>query len=194
MSNSIARITSFVQYILKDRVSKGSVAVDATMGNGNDTLFLAKLVGKEGVVFAFDIQQMALDNTLNKIRNDNLQDHNINLIKDSHDNIDSYVDGHIDVAMFNLGYLPKGDHSIVTKATSTIKAIKSTLQLLKPKGLVSIIIYYGHEGGVEERDQVLGFLENLPSEHFVVMKNSYTNQKNSPPIIIFVEKVREFYF
>lgn len=194
MSNSIARVTSFVQYILKDKIYKGDIVVDATMGNGNDTLFLANLVGKEGTVFAFDIQQVALDRTLKKIHDNNLHKYNIHLIKDSHEFIANYIHNPIDIAMFNLGYLPKGDHLIITKPDSTIKGIKTILELLKPRGIMSIVIYYGHEGGIEEKKQVLNFLEGLSNEDFIVMKSNYINQKNSPPIIVFVEKTRESCF
>jgi len=90
--------------------------------------------------------------------------------------------------MFNLGYLPKGDHSIITKPRSTIKGIISTLNLLKPGGIISIIIYYGHDGGIEEKKEVLSFLQNLSSEDVTVMQSDYINHSNSPPIVIFIEK------
>ncbi|HZX21671.1 MAG TPA: class I SAM-dependent methyltransferase [Clostridia bacterium] len=194
MLNSIVRATSFVHHVLKGRINKNDVVIDATMGNGNDTLFLARLVGPEGSVFAFDIQQTALDRTLKKLVDNELNGHNIRLINDSHENIENYPIGTIDAAMFNLGYLPQGDRSIVTRPGSTIKGIKSVLKLLKHRGIMSIIIYYGHEGGMGEKQQVLDFIKGLPNKDFVVMNCCYTNQSNDPPIIIFIEKVKDFCF
>lgn len=190
MSNSMTRATSYVHYILRDKINKGDLVVDATMGNGNDTLFLAGLVGKEGRVFAFDIQELALDRTLGKINDNNLSDYNIRLINDSHENIGNYLNTPIDGAMFNLGYLPGGDHSIITKPTSTIEGIKSVLRLLKPAGIISIILYYGHEGGEEEKVEVINYLEQLPSEVYTVMQSSYLNRDNNPPIVVFIEKIK----
>lgn len=188
MLDSIIKATSFVHYILKGKINTGDTVVDATMGNGNDTLFLANLVGPSGNVFSFDIQEIALDRTLTKIIDNKLENSNIKLINDSHENIENYLTTNIDAAMFNLGYLPQGDHSIITRPASTIKSIKSILKLLKPKGIVSIIIYYGHKGGIEEMQQVLNFLEGLSGKNFTVMKCNYMNQGNNPPIIILVQK------
>lgn len=115
MLNSIVRATSFVHHVLKGKINKNDVVIDATMGNGNDTVFLAELVGPGGSVFAFDIQQIAVDRTLKKLVDNGLDDHNIRLINDGHENIESYSTGAIDAAMFNLGYLPQGDRSIITK-------------------------------------------------------------------------------
>lgn len=188
MLNSIKRVTSLVQYILSEKIKSGNVVIDGTMGNGNDTLFLANLVGPKGKVFAFDIQSIALENTKNKINSNKLDGYNIKLINDSHENIDNYVIGPVDVAMFNLGYLPKGDHSIITKSNSTIKGILSIIKLLKAGGIISIIIYYGHNGGIEEKREVLDFLQGLSSEDVTVMQCEYINHSNNPPIIIFIEK------
>lgn len=188
MINPILRSTSFVHYILKDKIKKGDTVVDATMGNGNDTIFLARLVGDKGRVFSFDIQEMALRRTLEKIKDCGLGNYNIELIRDSHENMEKYIDQPIDGVMFNLGYLPKGDQSIITRPVSTIKAIKSALKLLKPAGIMSIIIYYGHQGGGDERDQVLNYLGGLSSRDFTVMKSSYINRDKNPPITVFVDK------
>ncbi|MGB4312726.1 MAG: class I SAM-dependent methyltransferase [Natronincolaceae bacterium] len=177
--------------MLKGKINKNDVVIDATMGNGNDTVFLAELVGPGGSVFAFDIQQIAVDRTLKKLVDNGLDDHNIRLINDGHENIESYSTGAIDAAMFNLGYLPQGDRSIITKPGSTIKGIKSVLKLLKPGGIISIIMYYGHEGGMDEKQQVSDFVKGLPNKDFVVMNCYYANQGNNPPIIIFIEKMKK---
>jgi len=188
MLNSIKRVTSLVQYVLSEKIEERNIVIDGTMGNGNDTIFLAKLVGSEGKVYAFDIQSIAIESTKNKINSNKLDEYNIKLINDSHENIDKYVLGPVDAAMFNLGYLPKGDHSIITKSSSTIKGILSTLKLLKCGGIISIIIYYGHDGGIEEKQEVLNFLQELSNEDVTVMQCDYINHSNNPPIAVFIEK------
>lgn len=188
MLNSIKKITAFVQYILSGKIKPGSTVLDGTMGNGNDTVFLAKLVGSEGKVIAFDIQALAIENTEHKIKSHNLDDYNIKLINDGHENIHDHIKEPIDGAMFNLGYLPSGDHSIITKPNSTIAGISSALDLLKPGGILSLVIYYGHEGGNEEKEKVLEFIRNIPQDKATVMECNYLNHHNQPPIIIFIEK------
>lgn len=186
---SILKATKFVQYILESRGSLDCVAVDATMGNGNDTLFLSELVGPKGKVYSFDIQKTALENTRKLLMENNVEEgDSIHLVLDSHDNIDSYIKGEIDVGMFNLGYLPGGDHEIITKADTTIKALDWMFHHLKKGGLVSVIIYYGHEGGNEEKNSVISYIENLDSRKFMVLRSDYINQSKDPPILLLIEK------
>ena len=122
----------YLKYLLKDDM----VAVDMTMGNGNDTFFLASKV-KE--VFAFDIQKEAIEHTMQRCALFN----NIHYILDDHANIRKYVNN-ADIVLFNLGYLPYSDKPIITKSDSTIKAIKEAYDILKTGGYMSIIIYRGH--------------------------------------------------
>lgn len=133
----------YLKYLLKDDM----VAVDMTMGNGNDTFFLASKV-KE--VFAFDIQKEAIEHTMQRCALFN----NIHYILDDHANIRKYVNN-ADIVLFNLGYLPYSDKPIITKSDSTIKAIKEAYDILKTGGYMSIIIYRGHKGGLYEYHEVM---------------------------------------
>ena len=133
----------YLKYLLKDDM----VAVDMTMGNGNDTFFLASKV-KE--VFAFDIQKEAIEHTMQRCALFN----NIHYILDDHANIRKYVNN-ADIVLFNLGYLPYSDKPIITKSDSTIKAIKEAYDILKTGGYMSIIIYRGHKGGLYEYHAVM---------------------------------------
>jgi tRNA G37 N-methylase Trm5 len=128
--------------IIKKIINEGDVVVDATAGNGNDTLLLAKLVGEKGRVYAFDIQQDAINNTIKKLQDNNL-DPRVTVIKDGHQNMDKYVNDGIKAVMFNLGYLPGGDHSIATKGDTTITAVKKSMDLLMVGGIITVVIYYG---------------------------------------------------
>lgn len=142
---TIQRVLPFTKSLLEQAVSFGDVAIDGTAGNGHDTHFLAGLTGATGKVFAFDIQEEAIQATRARIH----EFEQVELIHDSHDKIKDYVSQPIAAAVFNLGYLPKGDHRIITKAKSTLAALEQCLMLLKLKGVLLVVVYSGHEGGSE---------------------------------------------
>lgn len=184
------RVLPFSKRLLTETVLAGETVVDATAGNGNDTEFLAKLVGDSGSVVAFDIQQEALDATAERLGE--LNNH-VELILDSHANVDQYVKKPIGGAMFNLGYLPySNDLSVVTKPNSTIEAIHKLLGLLKKGGIITISVYDGHEGGPEERDALIAYVKSLHQGDVHVIRYELLNQRNNPPILVAIEKVREF--
>lgn len=168
-------------------VKMGDVCIDATMGRGNDTLFLANLVGDSGKVLAMDIQKEALDST--KILLDNNAIKNTQLILDSHSNMSKYAkEESVSCIVFNLGYLPKGNHAIYTHAQTTIKAIESGLKLLKQNGLMCVSVYYGGDSGYEERDELLPYLKDLDDTKYQVIMASFYNWKKDHPIPIFIIK------
>ncbi|MHA6260420.1 tRNA (mnm(5)s(2)U34)-methyltransferase [Sporosarcina sp. CAU 1771] len=186
----LLRVLPFAKYLLSQTVNPGETVIDATAGNGNDTEFLAKHVGENGHVFAFDIQKAALDST--KVRLGTLNER-VTLVLDSHDNVDQYIDKKIGGAVFNLGYLPHSDDlSIVTQADSTIKAIQKMLGMLKKGGIIAISVYDGHEGGAEERDALLNYVMSLHQAEVHVIRYELINQRNNPPFLIALEKMKEF--
>lgn len=181
---NLQRVLPFTKNLLEQAVRPGDTAVDATAGNGHDTHFLAGLTGENGKVYAFDIQQEAIDSTRKRVEGFT----HVELVHDSHAKIKDYVAEPISAAVFNLGYLPKGDHSIITKAQSTLAAIEQCLDLLKEHGLLLVVIYSGHDGGSEERDAVMDFVKNLPQTSFDVLKYGFINQRHSPPFLVAIEK------
>ena len=183
LSNSLA----ISHEIIRRVVRPGDTVVDATMGNGNDTLLLAELVGEKGMVYSFDIQEAALDSTKKKLGNAGMEG-NVKLILDGHQNIDSYVPKGIKAVMFNLGYLPKGDHSIGTKADTTIEALNKSMELLMTGGIVMLVIYYGGDSGFDERDAVLEYLKTIDCRKYTVLVSDFVNQINCPPIAVCIEK------
>ena len=181
-------IVEYTHDFLRKYIGEGNVCIDATAGNGNDTEFLCGLVGSEGKVFAFDIQKDAVDTTRSLLEMFGL-DEIAEVYLDSHENMDSYVEpDSVDGIVFNLGYLPGGDHSICTCPKTTITAIKKGLTLLKPDGVMSVSVYSGKDSGFEERDAVLSFLESLDSKDYTVIKNEFINKPNHPPIPVFIFK------
>lgn len=179
----------FSHELLKEAIISGDHVIDATVGNGNDTLLLAQLVGPYGKVYGFDIQKEAIQSTKDKLILTG-QKAQVELIEDGHENIDQYVpeDINISAATFNLGYLPRGDKSIITKPETTITAIEKTLNVLRKRGIVSIMVYSGHEGGLEEKEAIDAFATSLPQEEYNVLVYQFVNQVNHPPYLYIIEK------
>jgi hypothetical protein len=187
----LERILPFVRTLLGTAVKPGDYAIDATMGNGHDTCFLANLVGEHGKVFAFDIQEQALVNTKLRLEEQKLE-HRAVLFHASHDELlqrlPQEAHGKITGAVFNLGYLPGGDKEIVTRPNSTIAAIEQLLEVMAQEGIIVLVIYHGHPEGQIERDEVIEFVTNLDQKQAHVLRYEFINQKNNPPFIIAVEK------
>ena len=183
-------IIQYSHHLLNKSIHEGESVIDATCGNGNDTLFLSEIVGDQGKVFAFDIQEQAIKNTRQLVAKHNRQ--NVHLIHDSHAHIENHISqdlkGKIGGAIFNLGYLPRSDKSIITQGETTIMAIDSILQYLKKNGLIVLVVYHGHEGGKEEKKQVLSHVVNLDQKKYHVLKYGFINQQNNPPFIVAIHK------
>ena len=181
---TLQRVLPYTKFLLEQAISPGDWVVDGTAGNGHDTHFLAGLTGSTGKVFAFDIQAEAIRATGDRVKD---FDH-VELVHDSHAKIKEYVTSPISAAVFNLGYLPKGDHSIITKAQSTLAALEQCLELLSVHGLLLVVVYSVHEGGSEERDAVMEFVSALPQKSYDVLKYEFINQQHSPPFLLAIEK------
>ena len=187
----LTKITDINKIYLENILKEGDIVVDATMGNGYDTKYLAEKVGQNGFVYAFDVQEEAIKSTSKKLEKENLSDR-VKLILDGHENMDKYVDKEVSCVLFNLGYLPRAKHQIITQPTTTIKAIEHSLRLLKPHGIVSIAIYTGHPGGMEEKNTIYEFVKNLDQSEFNVLECGFINQINNPPQLVLIEKKKEY--
>jgi predicted methyltransferase len=154
------RLTELAHHAVRAVLGPGDVAVDATAGNGHDTRFLCDLVGPTGHVFAFDVQPSALENAARMVEG---ASHVVLLQRDHaemHDAIPPRFHGQVAAVMLNLGYLPGGDKSIVTRTESTLTAIRAALRLLRPGGVLTVIAYPGHPGGREEAAAVAMLLNS----------------------------------
>ncbi|MBE4908368.1 16S rRNA (cytosine(1402)-N(4))-methyltransferase [Bacillus luteolus] len=187
----LERILPFARRLLEMAIPEGGIAIDATMGNGHDTLFLAKLVGENGHVYAFDIQSDAITNTSIRLNENQLSDR-VTLFEQSHDELQQSIPatthGKINGAIFNLGYLPGGNKEIVTKPTSTIAAIEQLLSIMEKEGIIVLVIYHGHEQGAVERDKLLEYVSKIDQQYAHVLEYRFINQANNPPFIIAIEK------
>ena len=167
--------------LFRESVPEGGLCIDATAGNGHDTVKLCGLVGPDGRVKAFDIQPRAVENTKKRLKELGLD--NAEVILDSHANMDKYAGpGTVDFIVFNLGWLPGGDHSVFTHADSTTAAIEAGLRLLRDGGKISLSIYYGGRSGYEERDALLEYLAGLDPNRYTVLLTRFYNRTGDVPI------------
>ncbi|GAY72757.1 tRNA (mnm(5)s(2)U34)-methyltransferase [Lentilactobacillus kosonis] len=171
-------------------VNPGDHVIDATMGNGHDTLFLSQLVHTTGHVSAFDIQPTAIKSTAQLLSDNQIFDDNYTLYQVSHSKISEVIpkEHKIKAAIFNLGYLPGGDKTIITHHETSIPAIKQCLNLLETHGLVIVVLYYGHPGGEDEKKAIIDFAQSLDQHEFNVLQYQFINQIQAPPICLAFEK------
>jgi SAM-dependent methyltransferase len=166
----------------------GDRAIDATCGNGQDTLFLAELAGCEGKVWAFDIQEEALSKTGERLESAGFASR-VTLVYAGHERMAEFVDEQVKAIVFNLGYLPTGERGIKTSPESTLAALEQGEKLLLPSGIILVAVYTGHEGGAEEWSAVKGWAEALNPHEFNVWQSRQLNRSEKAPFLVVVEKV-----
>ncbi|WP_456404942.1 class I SAM-dependent methyltransferase [Thiolapillus sp.] len=170
-------LTELAQHLLEKYLNPGDLAIDATAGNGHDTCFLAQQVGATGKVYAFDIQQQALNSTASALAAQGFSEW-AHLIHRGHEHLleeltpNSY--GKIKAVMFNLGYLPHADKNIVTTTATTLQALDQASRLLSTDGALSVLAYRGHPGGAEEAIAVEQKMQSLAGakKHLSIFESS----------------------
>lgn len=175
------------QQLICPYLAKASVVVDATAGNGNDTLFLARYTPPEATVWAFDIQPTAIETTRSLLFSQGLLG-KVRLTQDSHDQINRYTRYPLDAAMFNLGYLPGSDHKLATQPETTLVAVRQVAELLSLGGMMTIVVYPGHASGYSENEMLVSALSALPQKRYAVLCWKMINQINDPPLLYAVER------
>jgi len=173
--------------MLRQFVRQGDRGVDATCGNGNDTLLLAELVGAEGRVWAFDIQAEAISRTAQRLAEAGMADR-VKLVHGGHEAMVQHVASGLSAVLFNLGYLPGGDRSVVTRPETTLPALRQGLELLRAGGILAVTIYPGHGGGDEERRSVDDWAFGLDPRSFHVWRMGQMNVPADAPYFILVQK------
>jgi hypothetical protein len=184
-----ANAVEMAQQLLADKLLHSLRAVDATAGNGRDTLFLAKMTPAAAQIWAFDIQSSALVNTQKRLTEHGLET-KVQLVNDCHSKIQHYIHEPLDAIMYNLGYLPGGGRTIVTEPATTIASLTQALPLLAVGGLISVVAYPGYPAGRMEHEAVRSFLIALPQNVFTVGCWSMQNQKNDPPLLYIIQRIR----
>lgn len=179
-------ILNNVKQILENNLKSKDIVIDATVGNGLDTLFLCHLVNN-GHVYGFDIQTEAIERTVKLLRNNNIK--NYTLYQQSHDKMLEllpHLKKRVSAILFNLGYLPNGNKMITTSYKTTIKAIECSMEMLKDKGIGLIVVYPGHKEGKKEDIHLNKYLLAINKIYKV---NYYSNTDNKDaPYLITIEK------
>ncbi|HBB24863.1 MAG TPA: 16S rRNA (cytosine(1402)-N(4))-methyltransferase [Bacteroidetes bacterium] len=180
-----------VHRMLRSNVRVGDIVIDATVGNGWDTQLLAECVGHSGLVYGFDIQQVALDVARVRLGEGT---GNVRLLLAGHetmrDHIEPHHQGAIRAVTFNLGYLPGGEKELTTKASTTMAAIRQALELLMPGGLLTVVCY-SHPEGRAECESVQGYLVELAQDRFSCLRLQFVNQSGNPPVVFAVYKASD---
>ncbi|MEB4781334.1 class I SAM-dependent methyltransferase [Paenibacillus polymyxa] len=187
-------VLSYAHQLVAARVQPGDTAIDATVGTGADTLFLAKAAGKRGRVYGFDIQQAALDYARRRLEEDTSSSlAEVSLLLQGHEQmreaVPDLLHGKVAAVMFNLGYLPSegADLTVITHTDSTLVALEAALHLLRPRGILTAVLYPGHAGGREEAEAVLQWASALPvsSGQSIIYRQL---QRDASPYVVAVEK------
>ncbi len=187
MLKGLGSAVHLAQLLISEAVVPGATAIDATAGNGYDTLFLARQVGPQGKVYAIDIQAGALQKAASLLQRAGVLDRVI-LLNSSHEEMEQLVPAPVDAVIFNLGYLPGGDHNLVTTCETTARALRSALKMLKPEGRIGLVIYTGHPGGREELAAVEELVSSLDGSLYRVVRSTFINRSDQAPVVIAIEK------
>src|ERR1700681_3663185 len=180
-----AAASSWIEVALFD----GALAIDATVGNGYDTLFLAHRVGPKGKVLGFDVQKAALAGAREILKFVGSIDR-VSLIHESPTRFSDFLPAGSTIAgaMFNLGYLPRGNRQIITRPDTTVLALRSVLEHLAEHGRVTLLVYRGHEGGIPEYEGVRQFLEELSADEWLVEELASTTDSPTAPRLFRVQR------
>jgi predicted methyltransferase len=172
----------------------GDSAIDATLGNGHDTLFLASCVGAQGRIFGFDVQAQAIANTRQRLQTGGVAQQVI-LFHASHaDMLEIMVAQEhalIKAVMFNLGYLPGGDKSLVTHIDTTLRALRAGMDLLAKTGVMTVLAYPGHPGGDVETGGISDWCRSLVAQQQAVVEviESRCQQVKAPRLFVIRKQV-----
>lgn len=180
-------------FFLNERLRAGDRVIDATCGNGGDTILAAELVGPGGRVWAFDIQEAALAQTKARLDAAGLGER-VQLVHAGHERLAELVSEPVKAVVFNLGYLPAGGREVRTAAVTTVAALKGAEGLLLPGGLIMVAVYTGHEGGEEEWQAVQEWAAALDPWGFNVWQARQLNRSDRAPFLILVEKYDQTVF
>ena len=175
-----------VDYMIRT-IRAGDTVIDATMGNGKDTLFLCDLVGETGHVYAFDVQPEAVERTRERMKEAGCESRST-LILAGHETMAEHVTGPVQAVMFNLGWLPGAQRIVTTKTDTTLKAVSAALELIAPGGIVTVCVYPGHEEGMRELEALKKYVSSLSVRTYNVLYHCFVNASSQTPQLFLIQK------
>lgn len=173
--------------VMERHLFPGARVIDATMGNGHDTLYLCGLVGETGRVVAFDVQTQAVENTEKLLLENGMKDR-AELHLCGHEKMALYVKEPVDAVMFNLGWLPGGDKSVTTHWETTRVAMDAALKLLGKNGVCVVCAYPGHAAGAEELERIREYFSSLRPQEFNVLEQNFLNAGPGAPVCFVAQR------
>lgn len=183
----------FSHQLLEETINRfpSGLFIDATLGNGHDSYFILSNKNFKGRLLSFDIQARAILNSYQRINQLQTTSASYQFIYASHDTLFNYLNSNslIHGAIFNLGYLPGGNHQITTRSQSTLNALQQIMSRLVRKGRILIVIYSGHSEGQVEKEQLLNYLKTTDQQAYHIYHYHALNQKNNPPELLAIERI-----
>lgn len=186
-NSMIPKPLELAKKLLCNVVQAGETVVDATLGNGHDALFLAQLVGAEGKLVGFDIQQAAVDASEARMNAEGVSWYEFHCC--GHELMADKAGSGFAAVMFNLGYLPNADKALITQTETTLQALEGAMIGLRMGGVITLMCYPGHEGGERESAAVVNYVSSLQRKNWKVFRYAMMNGVNTPPFLIVIEKV-----
>jgi len=178
------RPTALVQRMLGEIIREGDLVIDATAGNGHDTLFLAVCVGASGRVLAFDVQDAAIVAAREKITAAGFAQR-VEFFQKSHERMGEHAENDsAAVVMFNLGYLPGEDHELTTQTETTLSALEAAAMILKAGGVLSVVCYPGHPAGALEAEAVEAWMTARAGEGWRVARYGAIGTRRPAPYLL----------
>ena len=181
------QITAYTQHFIRQQVMPGDICIDATMGKGGDTYYLCSKTGESGKVYAFDVQEEALERTAARLEAAGLRAR-ATLILAGHETMRENVPVSPRAVMFNLGWLPGAAHIVTTRTETTMRAVQAALELVQPDGVVSICVYPGHEEGTRELHALLAWAAGLDVRAYNVLHHNFIAAKAGTPQLLLIQK------
>ncbi len=172
-------VTEIVHDLIRPHLRPGDTVLDGTVGNGHDALFLARCVGPTGRVIAWDIQPLAIDRTAALLAKHGVTWVGLNL--GDHAELDRASLTPLSAALFNLGYLPASDRSILTSSASSVRAIRAAVGFLRPGGILTVLAYTGHPGGAGEAEAIRDLLTSQPPTEYEFREVTIPAGRTAPP-------------
>lgn len=179
-----SNIIDLTERLLISSSKKVEIALDLTLGNGNDAHRILKHF-PDARLLGFDIQEIAIENSRKKLSE--FESNRYKLICDCHSNLDQYTEK-ADLVIYNLGYMPGGNKSIISQAKTTLESLEKASKILSLNGLIIMVFYLGHKGGIEEYKICKEYLSGLNQKEFTVLESYNINQVNNPPRLICIER------
>lgn len=172
---------------MRRAVRRGDAVVDATMGNGKDTLFLCELVGETGRVYGFDVQEEAVARTRDRVAEAGYAGRTTLLLA-GHETMGLHVKEPVQAVMFNLGWLPGAEHVVTTKTDTTLAAVRAAVELIVPGGIVTVCVYPGHDEGTRELNALVQYAASLDVRRYNVLHHHFLNASSQTPQLILIQR------